>query len=72
MNNKIDPVDMLEIEYIPNENLFNSNGQFINGQVIKSENGEHNINTVLDDTSFSVAYLFFQIKSSIIQESHFF
>jgi len=71
MNNKIDPVDMLEIEYIQNENLFNSNGQFINGQVIKSENGEHNINTVLDDTSFSVAYLFFQIKSVTIQESHF-
>ena len=62
---------MLEIEYIQNENLFNSNSQFLNGQVIKSEDGQHNINAVLDDTSFAVAYLFFQINSEKIQDSYF-
>jgi len=71
MDKVIEPIDMLGIEYIQNENLFNSNSQFLNGQVIKSEDGKHNINVVLDDTSFAVAYLFFQINSEKIQDSYF-
>lgn len=70
-NNVINPIDMLEIEYIANENLFSNNNKYLNGQVIQSDNGQHDINAVFDDSSYTVSYLFFQIKSQERSKAHF-
>ena len=69
--NQIRPIELLEIEFIENENFFNGLGDHINGQVIRSDNGKHNINSVFDDTSFSVAYLHTKVRSIDATESYF-
>ena len=61
--NNINPIDMLDMEYIKDEHLFHNDKIFFNGQIIQSNDGTHDINSVLDDTSFAVAYLFSQINS---------
>ena len=57
---KAEPIELLEINFIQNEEKFNDN--VLDGQWIQSENGEHNINSVVEDSSYATVYLYKKIK----------
>lgn len=71
MEQIIDPIEMLDIKYIQNENLFSKSNKYFNGQVVRTKDGQFDINSFLDDSSFAVVYLFCQIKSEKSQITHF-
>ena len=68
---EIKPVKMLEIGYIDNENLFTNSETYSDGQVIRSNDGSHNVNSFLDDSSFAAAYLFTQVYAAKPTEAYF-
>ena len=68
---EIKPIELLEIEFIDNESSFTKDDSFLNGQIIRSDDGNHNLNKVLDDTSYAVAYLHTTIHSKDAADAHF-
>lgn len=66
---KIKPIEMLEIDYIENEAHFNDS--ILDGQVIKSEDGAHNINSFLDDSSYAAVYLYTQLRAEKPTKAYF-
>ena len=57
---EIESIEMLEINYIENEAGFSNT--LLGGQWIKSENGDHNINSFVEDSSYAAVYLYKKIN----------
>ena len=66
---KVEPIELLEVNFIQNEEEFTNNVS--DGQWIRSENGEHNINSVVEDSSYATVYLYKKIKISRPQKAYF-
>ena len=66
---KVEPIELLEVNFIQNEEQFTNNVS--DGQWIRSENGEHNINSVVEDSSYATVYLYKKIKISRPQKAYF-
>ena len=66
---KVEPIELLEVNFIQNEEQFTNNVS--DGQWIRSENGEHNINSVVEDSSYATVYLYKKIKISRLQKAYF-
>ena len=49
------PIEMLEIDFIKNEEDFNND--FPGGQWVQSKNGEFNINSFVDDSLLATVYM---------------
>ena len=65
----MEPIELLEVNFIHNEEQFTNNVS--DGQWIRSENGEHNINSVVEDSSYATVYLYKNIKISRPQKAYF-
>ena len=57
----IKPIELLEVDFINNEANFNNLSH--EGFFIQSENGEHDLNLFLDDSSNAVVYLHTNLNS---------
>ena len=66
---KVEPIELLEVNFIQNEEQFTNNVS--DGQWIRSENGEHNINSAVEDSSYATVYLYKKIKISRPQKAYF-
>ena len=66
---KVEPIELLEVNFIQNEEQFTNDVS--DGQWIRSENGEHNINSVVEDSSYATVYLYKKIKISRLQKAYF-
>ena len=66
---KVEPIELLEVNFIQNEEQFTNNVS--DGQWIQSENGEHNINSAVEDSSYATVYLYKKIKISRPQKAYF-
>ena len=66
---KVEPIELLEVNFIQNEEQFTNNVS--DGQWIRSENGEHNINSAVEDSSYATVYLYKKIKISRPQQAYF-
>lgn len=61
LKKNINPIELLEFNFINNEANFNSLSH--EGFLIHSENGEHDLNLFLDDSSYAAVYLYANLKS---------
>ena len=66
---EIEPIEMLEMNFIKNEAEFSNT--ILGGQWIQSENGEHNINSFLDDSLYAAVYLYKKINVVKPQKAYF-
>ena len=66
---KVEPIELLEVNFIQNEEQFTNNVS--DGQRIQSNNGEHNINSAVEDSSYATVYLYKKIKISRPQKAYF-
>ena len=60
LNKNSNPIDLLEVDFIKNEANFNNISH--EGILIKSKDGEHDINSFLIDSSYAAVYLYTNLK----------